>query len=412
MLTFDVEKRLPNGRGRAGRIVTPHGAIETPAFIPVGTKATVKALSPEQVKSGVGAQAVLANTYHLYLQPGPDIVREAGGLGKFMGWDGPTFTDSGGFQAFSLQGGMKERRANKFGAAPAAAGAGSAGAGGAKAAREAGRGGEEALAKVDDDGVAFKSVIDGSAHRFTPETSVAIQHAIGADIMFVLDECAPPDAPHAEQARAVRRTTAWAERCLAEHRRLGGEQALFGIVQGGRHEDLRRESARAVGSLELADGTRFDGFGIGGTFEKADMATAVGWVCDELPEGKPRHLLGIGEPADLVLGVENGADTFDCVAPTRMARNGTAYTGEGRVNILNARFGADFGPLDPACACPACAGYSRAYISHLFRAKEMFGATLLSIHNLHFLVGLVARLRRAIIEGTFPELKKELLRSL
>jgi queuine tRNA-ribosyltransferase len=413
-LSFSIEARMPAGadgrprHGRAGTITTPHGAIQTPAFIPVGTKATVKAVMPESVRDLVASHAVLANTYHLYLQPGTDILTRAGGLGKFMNWAGPTFTDSGGFQAFSLQGGMKgASRRSKF-----------------EERDEAGATADVAeidMAKVDDDGVTFKSVIDGSTHRFTPEVSIEIQHAIGADIMFVLDECAAIGAPHDAQKKAVERTTRWAERCLAKHAELGPsgstgmQQALYGIVQGGKFEDLRRESARAVGSVR-AGGIEFDGFGIGGTFEKTDMPAAVAWVCDELAAAgagdKPRHLLGIGEPEDLILGIENGADTFDCVAPTRLGRNGTAYVsgpgdnGRGRINLLNAKYVTEFGPIDPSCGCYTCTNYTCAYMSHLFRAKEMLAATLLSIHNLHFLVQLAKGARQAIIDGKFDEFKK------
>lgn len=355
MFKFSIAAK--SGRARAAVIETPHGIIETPAFIPVGTKATVKALTPEQVRDAADAQAVLANTYHLYLEPGQEIVRKAGGLGKFMNWTGPTFTDSGGFQAFSL--------------------------------------GPGGLAKVDDDGVTFKSVIDGSTHRFTPESSIDIQHALGADIIFVLDDI-----------DSVERTRGWAERCLARHKATKTGQALFGIVQGGRYEDLRKESARQIGAMD------FDGFGIGGTFEKADMATAVGWVSDELPEDKPRHLLGIGEPEDIILGIENGADTFDCVAPTRLGRNGSAYIraadgGFDRINLLNAQFVTDFSPLDPACGCYTCKNYTRAYVAHLFRAKEMLAATLASIHNLYFLINLAREARQAILNGSFENFKKE-----
>ena len=402
---------------RAKTIETPHGTIQTPAFIPVGTKATVKSLLPEDVRDKVGAQAVLANTYHLYLQPGAEIVQKASGLGKFMNWSGPTYTDSGGFQAFSLQGGLKDRQSKfKRGASEESGFEGTLA--GREGAREqalaqqdqtaGSRGALSSLAFVDDDGVTFKSVIDGSTHRFTPESSIEIQHALGADIIFTLDECAPPAADYAAQKKAIDRTRAWAERCLIKHKELNEEQvsrgipeqALFGIVQGGRYEDLRRESARAIGAMD------FDGFGIGGTFEKADMATAVGWVCDELPEGKPRHLLGIGEPEDLILGVENGADTFDCVAPTRLGRHGAAYTHSGQVNLLNARFAAEFGPIDPGCSCYTCKNYSGAYLNHLFKAKEMLAATLTSIHNLYFLVSLAEDARKAIIGGTFETFMK------
>ncbi len=413
MSFFDIQSRLPNGRGRAGVIHTPHGDVHTPAFIPVGTKATVKSLSPEQVRL-LGADAVLANTYHLYLQPGTDILEKAGGLGKFMDWPGPTFTDSGGFQAFSLgaafgKGGSKiaERGAkamtNKEGK---------------EAASENGpTEAVAAMAKITEDGVSFKSVIDGSSHFFTPERSIEIQRAIGADIIFAFDECTSPHASYEYQREAMERTHRWAARCLDRHRALKvesakstpsgaglkAEQALFGIVQGGRHEDLRTESARTIGKMD------FDGFGIGGSFDKDDIATAVGWVVDELPEGKPRHLLGIGEPEDLILGIENGIDTFDCVAPTRMARNGTLYSRTGRINITNAAYREDITPIEAGCDCYACASYSRAYIHHLFKAKEMFAATLASIHNLHFLIRMARDARQAIIDGTWEAFKAERL---
>ena len=435
MLKFDIQAKIPGCLGRAGTIETAHGTIETPAFIPVATKATLKSLTPEQLRDAVCAQATLANTYHLYLQPGTEVLEKAGGLHKFMNWSGPTFTDSGGFQAFSLGGG----KGRKSKIAPTAANEQADAAiplQGHSAGEE-----KEVLARVDDDGVDFKSIIDGSSHRFTPETSIDIQHAIGADIIFVLDECAPPGADHAAQKKAIERTKEWAQRCLAHHKKLLAEKipqktpsssaddaahsqppsllpkasselfststfcsALYGIVQGARFEDLRKESARSIGAMD------FDGFGIGGTFEKGDMATAVGWVCSELPENKPRHLLGIGEPMDLILGIENGADTFDCVAPTRMARNGSVYTRkEGRLNLLNARFVDDFTPLDPLCKCYTCTHYTRAYLAHLFRAKEMLAATLASIHNLYFLVHLVKEARQAIVDGKWEEFKSEFL---
>lgn len=425
MSNFEIEAKLPNGRGRAGIIRTPHGNIETPAFIPVGTKATVKSLTPEMVRDGVGAHAVLANTYHLYLQPGVEVLKGAGGLHKFMNWSGPTFTDSGGFQAFSLGAawGKGISKLSKSTIPPLSVDT-------TKASKiknadsDSDESSPHAYAKVDDDGVDFRSVIDGSSHRFTPEVSIDIQHAIGADIIFAFDECAAPDADYEYQKKAMNRTHDWAMRCLEHHKGLkvalgqsvesGDEstgQALFGIVQGGRHEDLRRESARAIGAMG------FDGFGIGGSFDKGDVSTAVGWVCDELPTNKPRHLLGIGEPIDMILGIENGADTFDCVAPTRIARNGAAYissslgknkTSEnnGRINLFNTEFINDFGPIDSECACYTCKNYSRAYIAHLFRAKEMLAATLTSVHNLHYVVSLAKKARQAIIDGTFEEFKK------
>jgi queuine tRNA-ribosyltransferase len=275
------------------------------------------------------------------------------------------------------------------------------------------------LAKVTDDGVTFKSIFDGSTHHFTPEKSIEIQHAIGADIIFAFDECILPSEPFEKQKRAVERTTAWAKRCLERHESLNkvhsngtnshdaNSPALFGIVQGGRFEELRKQSAKEIGNLN------FDGFGIGGSFDKDDIGTAVGWVADTLPEDKPRHLLGIGDPADLILGIENGMDTFDCVAPTRIARNGGAYIGPNHashspmstINLFNAGFVTDFGPLDPTCDCYTCKNYTRAYLSHLFRAKEMLAATLVSIHNLHFLVTLVKAARAAIVTGTYEQFK-------
>jgi len=395
-MKFTIQTKVPGSLARAGIIETPHGVIETPAFIPVGTKATVKAVTTDEVHDKVGADAVLANTYHLYLQPGDEIIKRAGGLGKFMNWRGPTFTDSGGFQAFSL-GTVKGR--------------------GKKIVEEnnqvpikdnlASVDSESMMAKIDDDGVTFKSVIDGSEHRFTPERSIEIQHNIGADIIFAFDECATPGADYEYQRKAVERTRLWAERCLVEHKKNKDDITLFGIVQGGRHEDLRRKSAKDIGAMD------FGGFGIGGSFDKDDIGTAVKWVCEELPENKPRHLLGIGEPIDIILGVANGVDTFDCVAPTRLARTGAAYVypssdNKGRINLLNAQFKDDFGPLDPTCDCDTCKNYSRAYLTHLFRAKEMLGATLVSVHNLYFLVSLVKRLRKAIIEGKFEEGKEEM----
>ncbi len=411
MLKFTIDAKVPNGRGRAGTIQTPHGIIETPAFIPVGTKATLKALTPEQVRDAVGAQAILANTYHLYLQPGTEVLEKAGGLGKFMNWQGPTFTDSGGFQAFSL-GGAKNDRKSKIAKGTVE------GALNDLDENEIRNGGsfengdenEKSLAEkipmatVDDDGVTFRSIIDGSSHKFTPERSIEIQHSIGADIIFAFDECLLPLDPYEKQKKAVHRTFEWAKRCLVRHKELNAKKSaisLLGIVQGGRHEDLRKESARTIGAMD------FDGFGIGGSFDKEDIGIAVGWVCDELPENKPRHLLGIGEPADLILGIENGIDTFDCVAPTRLGRNGSAYTHAGRINLLNAKYILDFTPIDPKCGCYACTKYTRAYIAHLFRAKEMLAATLTSIHNLYFLVNLVKEARKAIVEGKWEEFKSE-----
>lgn len=391
-MKFHIEKEGSNGRMRAGVIETPHGVIHTPAFIVVGTKATVKGLSPEQVVS-LGAEAVLANTYHLYLEPGEKVMKDAGGLHTFMNWQGPTFTDSGGFQAFSLGAAFNNKAskiADRATTVPEVDEAATS---------------HEALAKVDEEGVTFKSIIDGSSHRFTPERSMEIQHAIGADIIFAFDECTSPHASYEYQKEAMARTHRWAQRSLDHHKKVGPkDQALFGIVQGGRHEDLRKESAETIGAMD------FDGFGIGGSFDKEDIYTAVGWVNDHLPKGKPRHLLGIGEPEDLFGGVENGVDTFDCVAPTRIARNGSLYTRKGKINILNAKYREDVGKIDPSCACTTCRDYTPAYLAHLFRAKEMQAATLASIHNLYFIVNLVKEIRASIIDGTFLEFKERFLK--
>jgi len=390
-INFKIKKKLEGKLGRAGVLSTPHGEIKTPAFVTVGTKATVKALSPEQVKE-IGAQLVLANTYHLYLQPSDGLIKKAGGIHKFMNYSGPMMTDSGGFQVFSL-GAAFGTSVSKFGKK--------------EDINEDCRQEENVkLAKIDEDGVTFRSHIDGSEHRFTPERSIEIQHNIGADMIFAFDECTSPTASYEYQKEAMERTHRWAERSLNAHKdnkEASENQALFGIVQGGRFEDLRKESARIIACMD------FDGFGIGGSFEKEDMDTAVGWVNEILPEEKPRHLLGIGEPRDLFGGVENGADLFDCVAPTRMARNGTLHTKDGRINIFNAKFINDFSKVDDGCECYTCKNYTRAYLSHLFRAKEMFAGTLASIHNLHFIVKLVDNIRQSILDEKFAEFKKEFL---
>jgi queuine tRNA-ribosyltransferase len=390
---FEVTARLGDGLGRAGVIRTPHGDIRTPAFTPVGTKATVKAVLPETMRE-LGAQVILANAYHLYLQPGADIVDDAGGVASFMGWDGPTITDSGGFQVLSLGVGFKKILAMD-----------------AKTVRsdEVIAVGKDRLAHVDDDGVTFKSHVDGSMHRFTPEVSMQVQHQLGADIMFAFDECTTLMNTRDYQVRSVARTQSWAERCVAEHARLTRErshrpyQALFGVVQGAQYEDLRRLSARGLSALEL------DGFGIGGALEKDRLGTIVRWVCEELPEGKPRHLLGIGDPSDVFVAVESGADTFDCVAPSRNARNGTVYHPSRRFHLTNGRYRRDFSPIDDTCDCYTCTHHTRAYVHHLFKSKEMLAATLATIHNERYIVRLIDRIRESIIDGTFTELRDDVL---
>lgn len=399
--TFTVNERLSDPRGqplhgRTGTISTPHGEIRTPAFIAVGTKASVKAVLPESMKE-LGAQALLANAYHLYLQPGPEILDEAGGLGRFMNWDGPTFTDSGGFQVMSLGSGFKKVITMNVADAE----------GGSSDHRVAA--GKERLAHIDDDGVWFKSHLNGDRHRFTPEISMQVQHQLGADIMFAFDELTTLMNSRTYQEESLERTRLWAERCLAEHDRLTAErvgkpyQALFGVIQGAQYEDLRRKASRDLG------GMGFDGFGIGGALEKENLGTILGWCADELPENKPRHLLGISEPDDLFTGIENGADTFDCVSPTRVARNSAFYTPDGRWNLSNARFRKDFTPLVDGCDCYTCTNYTRAYIHHLYKAKEMVSATLISIHNERFIVKLVDDARDAIGNGTFFDFKAEVL---
>ena len=384
---------------RAGTISTLHGDIQTPAFVVVGTKGTVKALSPEQVKD-LGTQVVLANTYHLYLQPGDYRIRDAGGLHKFMNWQGPTMTDSGGFQVFSL-GAAYGKNISKITSADSQP----------LLLSENKEESAVKIATIDHEGVTFKSIIDGSLHYFTPERSIEIQHNIGADIIFAFDECTSPNEPIRYQQEALDRTHRWAKKCLAYHasKENSERQALFGIIQGGRFEELRKESAHFFADLKLEGGESFDGFGIGGSFAKEDMATAVKWVNEILPEEKPRHLLGIGEPEDLFMAVENGCDLFDCVAPTRVARNGQIYTKTGKENLLNNKFIEDYTPLDAGCECYTCKNYTRAYVAHLFRAKEMFAATLASIHNEYFIVNLVKGMREAILNDSFSDYKKDFL---
>ena len=386
--------------GRTGVIHTPHGDIATPAFIPVGTKATVKATLPESI-AATGAQAVLANAYHLYLQPGSDIVDEAGGLGTFMNWPGPTYTDSGGFQVLSLGSGFKKVLSEQF-------------SGSSRADSEVAPN-KDRLANVDDDGVTFRSHLDGSLHRFTPEVSMRIQHELGADIIFAFDELTTLLNSRGYQEQALERTRLWAERCLSAHRSLTGEregkpyQQLFGVIQGAQYEDLRRKAARDLGSMEV-DGQSFDGFGIGGALEKENLGTIVGWVSEELPENRARYLLGISEPDDFFAAVEAGADTFDCVNPSRVARNAAIYSPDGRFNLTRSQFRRDFRPLVPGCDCYTCTHYSRAYLHHAFKAKEMISSTLATIHNEHFTVKLVDSIRHSIEDGTYLEFKEETIR--
>jgi len=392
--SFEVGTRLQGHHGRTGVIHTPHGDIKTPAFIAVGTKATVKALTPEQL-AATGAQAMLSNAYHLYLQPGHELLDAAGGLSSFTGWEGPTFTDSGGFQVMSLGSGFK-KVIDMQAAAPSGD-------------DDAVAPGKERLANVDDDGVWFKSHLNGDRHRFTPEVSMRVQHGIGADIMFAFDELTTLHNSRGYQVQALERTRRWAERCVLEHfaltdaREAKPYQALFGVIQGAQYEDLRRRACRDLAEMP------FDGFGLGGALEKEKLGTIVGWCAEELPEDKPRHLLGISEPDDLFEAIENGADTFDCVSPTRVARNSAFYTDHGRFNLSGRRYREDFTPLQEGCDCYTCTRYTRAYVHHLYKADELLSHTLISIHNIAFTVRLVDRARAAIEDGTFFELKERVL---
>ncbi len=360
--SFTLHTTCPGTRGRLGAIHTAHGDVPTPCFAPVGTQATVKTLSPEEVRN-LGADMILCNAYHLYLRPGADVVQKLGGLHEFMNWRGPILTDSGGFQIFSLA----------------------------------------HLRKIDDDGATFRSHIDGSTHRFTPESATAIQEALGADIIMAFDECHEPgDRAYAEQA--LKRTHDWGERCLAAKSR--GDQLLFGIVQGGLFEDLREQSAKGLVSLG------FDGYAVGGLSvgeSKADMHRILEATAPHLPADKPRYLMGVGSPEDVVECIHRGVDLFDCVLPTRIARNGSLITRTGRLNIRNARFADDAAPVEAGCACYTCRHYSRAYLRHLIRTDEIFGYRLTSIHNLHALVSLVADVREHLRAGTFAPFREQFL---
>lgn len=392
-ITFDVVKEKLGSLARAGVIHTPHGDIETPAFVVVGTKGTVKSLKPEDLEMYVGNQVTLANTYHLYLQPGHEIIEKAGGLTSFSNFKTPTMTDSGGFQVFSL-GAAFGKGVTKF------------------ASGDVNENDQEGLhvynkelalshgklCVIDEDGVTFTSHIDGSMHRFTSERSIEIQHAIGADIMVAFDECTSPSADYGYQKEAMDRTHRWAKRSILAHKRnyeALKRQGLYGVVQGGRYLDLRKESAHVLSDMD------FDGFGIGGSFTKEDLGDSLRVVNEILPVNKPRHLLGIGEPEDILAGVHMGCDTFDCVAPTRLARTGTIYihTHEGikKLSLKNSAYQTDLGKPDEGCDCHVCTHYTRAYLAHLFRAHEMLGAHLASLHNLYFIVNFTKKLREEIL---------------
>lgn len=413
--SFKIEHRTRPFGARAGVIETPHGAIQTPAFAPVGTKGAVRGVSPEQLKT-TGAEVVLANTYHLYLNPGPEIVQQAGGLAKFMGWEGPTITDSGGFQVFSLGAGFG-KKVSKFTRSNLVEGEGSekldqVAVYDPEVSSEHGQ-----LAIIDDEGVSFTSHVDGSLHRFTPERSVEIQHALGADIFFAFDECTAPTEPYEYQREAMLRTHRWAERSLKAHRQnidAAGRQMIFGIAQGGQFDDLRRESAKAIGAMG------FDGFGLGGSFSKKygenSLESALKMLA-EIPPELPVHGLGVGEPADILLAIAHGVDLFDCAQPTRLARHGTLYTPHGPINITNEKYRSDLTPLpsanldivspESAVSRNPAAEFTFAYVSHLLRSGEMLGQTIASMHNLKFILDLVAGAREAILDNRFDEYRED-----
>lgn len=375
MALFEYTVEAQSGHARAGSFETAHGTVKTPLFMPVGTSATVKGIRPQTLKE-IGSQIVLSNTYHLAMRPGADLVAEAGGLHKFCAYDGPMLTDSGGFQIFSL----------------------------------------EDTRKLDDDGVTFTSIYDGDKIRWTPEDNMDIQQKLGADIIMQLDQCPPYPATREFVQRAVDLSANWARRCLAAHTRE--DQALFAICQGGMHLDLRLESIarlKQIGQESVAsDHKDFAGFGIGGYSVGEDHETmfeTLGDVARALPENKPRYLMGVGNPTTLVRAVHEGVDMFDCVLPTRTARMGTAFSSQGRMNMRNAKFKHDFGPLDPACSCPTCKTHSRSYIRHLVKQNEMLGSVLLSIHNLYFLLHLMDSAREAVLAGAYEEFYQDWMNS-
>jgi len=364
-MKFILEAVDPSG-ARAGRLILPHGEIETPAFMPVGTQGSVKAMTSEELVD-IGTGIILANAYHLYLRPGVEVIEKAGGLNAFMRWDRPILTDSGGFQIFSLA----------------------------------------SLNKVTKKGVEFQSHLDGSKHFFTPESAIDIQRTIGADIIMCLDECTPHPVNHGTAAESMRMTLQWAKRSKERwETRPDGDQSLFGIVQGSVYEDLRLESVE--GTVDIG----FPGYAIGGVSvgeSKEEMYRVVEWCAPRLPEDKPRYLMGVGPPDDFLEAIGRGVDMFDCVMPTRNARNGTLFTSRGKVNIKNARYKEDFGTLDPACPSPVTTQYSPAYLSHLYRAGEILALRLNTLHNLYFMLDLAANCRKAILEDRFSEFKRTFL---
>jgi len=379
--SFRILKKSRKSQARLGIIKTPHGQIHTPAFLPVATQATVKSLTPADLRQ-IGFEALLCNTYHLYLRPGHQAIKKLGGLHKFMNWPGPIVTDSGGFQVFSLGAALEQGVGKIMGFFPGRTN---------KPAKPV----KLKLAEIDEEGVEFRSHLDGSLHRLTPQKSIQIQEYLGADIILAFDECTSPLDDYQYTKRAMERTHRWAELCLKAKKRK--DQALFGIVQGGQWRDLRVKSARFIGNLP------FDRLAIGGALGrfKKDMFRILGWVMPELPSSLPRHLLGIGQPQDLLQAVKFGIDLFDCVYPTRLARHGTFLTHEGELNILRARYRTDKGPIMKNCSCYTCQNFSRAYLHHLFKSQEILGLRLATYHNLWFINQLMRKIRRDIRNGKF-----------
>ncbi len=402
MRKFKFEFKKEDGKARIGKITTAHGEVETPAFMPVGTKASVKTLSPKDVKD-INASIILGNTYHLYLRPGTKVIRKHGGLHRFMGWDGPILTDSGGFQVFSLGSGSKkiDSRLRSSSLSDELT---------SESNDENDRG---ALVKIKKDGVEFRSHLDGSKHFFTPESVIKMQKEIGADIMMVFDECAPADSDKKYAKEAMDRTHRWAKECLKTHKKIkamyGYEQALFGIVQGVTYKGLRIESARLISGLD------FDGIAIGGLAVGESEKTRnemLETVEPYLPKEKPRYLMGIGFPKDMLNAVERGIDMFDCVLPTRLARNGTIWTYQGKLNLLNSQFLSDLNPIEKGCGCYTCQNFSRSYVAHLIREGEVLGIRLTTIHNLHFTMRLMEDIRKSIEANDFQKFKKGFIKDL
>lgn len=378
MQKFKFELKKEDGKARLGKITTAHGEIETPVFMPVGTRASIKTLSPKEVED-IDVKIILGNTYHLYLRPGTKVIQKNGGLHKFINWNGPILTDSGGFQVFSLGFGAKDQTSKK-------------------------------LVKIKEDGVEFRSHLDGSKHFFTPKSVVQMQKEIGADIMMAFDECAPADADKDYARDAMERTHRWAKECVEAHKKIkpfyGYDQALFGIVQGVIYKDLRIESAKFISNLDF-DGVAIGGLAVGEPEKVRNEMLET--VEPHLPKDKPRYLMGVGFPQDILNAVERGVDMFDCVLPTRLGRNGTVWTYQGKLNLMNSPFTNDLNPIEKGCDCYACQNFSRSYISHLLRESEILGIRLTSLHNLRFMMRFMEDIRNSIKEGAFKSFKKDFL---